>query len=348
VQIERTRIEGYEEVVYGEDPESGLKAFIAIHDTTLGPAIGGCRMWPYADRDAALSDVLRLARSMTYKAAIARLPLGGGKAVIIGDPHKDKTEALMEAFGDFVQGLEGRYITAEEVGIWPDDVETISRRTRYVTGRPRRGGDPTPLAAWGVYCGIRAAVRHKLELSSMAGLSVAVQGLGHVGHKLCRYLHDAGAELIVADKDPEVAAKVAAQFRAEIVAPDAIYSADADVFAPCAMGDVLTDETIPALSASIVAGSANNQLARRELGMELVKRGILYAPDYVISAGGLMKVAEEVVYPGDFDQERLQGRVEGIGLTLTRIFREADREGIDTTTVADRIAMDRLEMAKAA
>lgn len=348
MQIERKRVEGYEDVLYGEDPASGLRAFIAIHDTTLGPAIGGCRMWPYPDRDAALADVLRLSRNMTCKAAIARLPLGGGKAVIIGDPRRDKSEALMEAFGDFVQTLGGRYITAEEVGIWPEDVEVIARRTRHVTGRPRRGGDPTPLAAWGVYCGIRAAVRRKLGLSSMAGVSVAVQGLGHVGLKLCRYLHEGGARLIVADTDPKLAAEAAARFGAEVVDPDAIYAAEADVFAPCAMGDILDDRSITALRASIVAGSANNQLARRELGMELVKRGILYAPDYVIGAGGLMKVAEEVVTPGDFDQERLQGRVEGIGLTLTRIFREADREGVDTTTVADRIAMGRLEMAKAA
>jgi len=348
VQIETRQVDGYETVVHGSDPGSGLDAYIAVHDTTLGPALGGCRMWPYADADEALEDVLRLSRGMTFKAAVARLPLGGGKAVIVGDPRRDKSEALLEAFGSLVDHLGGRYVTGEDVGIGVEDVARIARRTRHAVGRAGQSGDPSPITAWGVFMGLSAAVRHKLRTSALSGLTVGVQGLGHVGYHLCRYLHRAGANLVVTDTDETAVARVVAQFGATPVDPEGIYGAECEVFAPCALGGAINADTLPRIKAVIVAGAANNQLAAPELGTELARRGILYAPDYVINSGGLINIAEEVVTPGDYDKERVMSRVEGIATTLARIFREADREGVATNVVADRIALGRLETARAA
>jgi leucine dehydrogenase len=247
--------DGHQEVVFGHESESGLNAIIAIHNTNRGPALGGCRMWPYASEAEALTDVLRLSRGMTYKSALADLPLGGGKAVIIGDPHTDKSEALFLAMGRFVDSLGGRYISAEDVGVSVEDVDIMARVTKHVAGTCTAGaGDPSPATAYGVLVGIRAAVAHKLGRNSLDGLRVAIQGVGHVGYYLCRQLAEAGAKLVVTDIDREAVRRVETEFHAQPVAPDEIYGVDGEVFAPCALGAVINDETIAQLKASIVAG----------------------------------------------------------------------------------------------
>ena len=346
-------VAGYEQVLVFTDPPSGLHAIIAIHDTTLGPALGGCRFWPYPDEDAALRDVLRLARGMTYKSAMAGLPLGGGKSVILGDPRKIKTPALMEAFGRCVAQLGGRYITAEDVGTTPEDMACIRKVTPYVAGLtgPGYSGDPSPATALGIFEGIRAAVRHRLGRDDLKGVHAAVQGLGAVGYKLCERLAAAGARLTVADVNADATARAAASFGAAIVAPGAIYDVAADLFAPCALGAVVNDATIGRLKVAIVAGSANNQLAEDRHGAELAARGILYAPDYVINAGGLINVAHEPLGRPDhpaYDREAAFAAVTRIGRTLAAIFERADREGLPTSQVADHIAEERLRSKRRA
>ena len=336
----------HEQVVFCHDSATGLKAIIAIHDTTLGPALGGCRMWNYASDDAALNDVLRLSRGMTYKSALAGLNWGGGKAVIIGDAKKDKSLALFEAFGRFVDSLGGRYITAEDVGISPADLEHARHTTRYVVGIAEGGsGDPSPATAWGVFHGIRAAVRHKLGKDDLAGITVAVQGLGHVGWHVAEHLHKAGAKLIVTDIDQARIAQAKADFGAEAVDVDRIYDAAADVFAPNALGAVINDETLTRLKAAVVAGSANNQLAEDRHGDALRERGILYAPDYVINAGGIINIA----YEGpNYDKSKAFDHCAGIFDTLSNLFERADREGVTTNVMADRLAEERLSGARVA
>jgi len=332
----------YEQLVFCHDKSTGLRAVIAIHDTTLGPSLGGCRMWPYASEEMAVVDALRLARGMTYKAAASGLNLGGGKSVIIGDPKRDKSEALFRSFGRYVETLGGRYIVAEDVGISPEEIEHIRVETSHVAGVDiTRGGsgDPSPLTALGVYEGIRACVEEARGSDVLEGVIVAVQGLGHVGYHLCRLLHEAGARLMVADLNAAAVEGAVAGFGAKAVEPDEILSAPCDVFAPCALGAVVNDETLPRFRCSIVAGSANNVLAEARHGEALAERGILYAPDYVINAGGLINVADELE---GYNRERATKRVVRIRDSVERIIAISKRDGVPTNVAADTLALERI------
>ena len=331
--------DGHEQVVFHAHPVSGLKVIIAVHSTVLGPALGGCRMWPYASDEEALSDALRLSRGMTYKNALAGLDWGGGKAVIIGDPGADKTEALLSAMGRFVDSLGGRYHTAEDVGTTVADMDVVRRETPYVHGVSDGAGNPSPSTAYGVITGIRAAVRQRLGADDLGGIRVAVQGLGNVGYGLCRYLWQAGAKLLVADVDQSRVRRAVEEFAAEPVAAERIHRVAAEVFAPCALGAVLNHRTIPELAAPIVAGSANNQLAKPEDGAALKARGILYAPDYAINAGGVIDIASE---GAGYDLDKVLCRVGHIYDTLSVIFERAQKEDAATDVIADRMAEERL------
>lgn len=334
---------GHEHLYRIEEPLTGLHAYIAIHDTTLGPAVGGTRMWPYASADEAITDALRLSHGMTYKAAMAGTPCGGGKAVIMGDSHADKSETLFRAFGKALDMLEGRFVTGEDVGVTVADVDAMRLETRHaVGGSEGGGGDPSPMTAYGVHTGIKVAVHHRLRRGGLAGIRIAVQGLGKVGLPLCERLHADGARLIVADIDTAAAECARERFAAEIVGVDDILRADADVFAPCALGQVLNDDTIPTLKAVVVAGSANNQLHENRHGRLLTDYGILYAPDYVINAGGLIAVADELA-PGGYDHARVSRMTGGIGDSLAQIFARADRDRAPTNQIADRIAQERID-----
>ncbi len=331
--------DNHQQVVFGCDPASGLRCIVAIHNTVRGPALGGCRMWNYDSDGEALADVLRLSRSMTYKSAVAGLPFGGGKAVIIGDPRTAKSEALLRAFGRFLNTLGGRYITAEDVGTTVNDMDIVRQETAYARGLPNGSGNPSPATAFGVFMAIRAAVEHRTGDDDLSGLGVAVQGLGNVGYRLCGYLAEAGARLIVADIRDQAVEQAVRDFDARAVSPEAIFEVEADVFSPCALGAVIDDDTIVRLHATIVAGGANNQLAEPRHGDELHRRGILYAPDYVANAGGVIDVASEG--PGYCEKKVLE-RVEGIGATLKRIFARAEREHLPPCVIADRIAEEHL------
>ncbi|MCL1076046.1 Leu/Phe/Val dehydrogenase [Shewanella dokdonensis] len=325
----------HEQVVFCRDEASGLKAIIAVHNTRLGAAFGGCRMWNYASDDEALTDVLRLARGMTYKNALAGLAMGGGKAVIIADPTQVADRAaLFRAFGRFVNQLGGSYYSAEDVGTSPADLKIASETTPFVAGLEGKSGDPSPFTALGTYLGIKAAVKHKLGRDSLKGLKIAVQGIGHVGYHLCRHLYADGAELVISDIHPQALAQVAKEFNAITVAPQEIYSQDVDVFAPCALGATLNDTTLPLLQASIIAGCANNQLAEPRHGEQLQQLGILYAPDYVINAGGIINVSFEAAY----DVNKATAKVEQIYQTLMTIFREAEAQNRPTAEIADEMA----------
>ncbi len=338
--------DAHEQVVFCHDPGSGLKAIIAIHNTRRGPSLGGCRMWPYASEDEALTDVLRLSRGMTFKSALADLPFGGGKSVIIGNSRRDKSEALFRALAGFVDSLGGRYIIAEDVGVTVADAEIMEKHTAYVAGTKAGGsGDPSPATAYGVYMGIKAAAAHRLKRESLQGIRVAVQGLGQVGSHLCRYLHGEGAKLSVTDIDQRSIERAQAEFGAEAVAPEAIYDTPAEIFAPCALGAVINDETLTRLKASIVAGSANNQLAEARHGAALAQRNILYAPDYVINAGGVINISHE---GANYRKDEAVKHVARIRDTLSEIFRRADSEGIPTSQAADALALDRLNRIPAA
>ncbi len=336
----------HEQLVFCKDPRSGLKAIIAIHNTHLGPALGGCRMYPYASEAEAVNDVLRLSRGMTYKSAVANLPLGGGKSVIIGDPRREKNERLMQAMGEAVERLGGRYIVAEDSGTSVADIQQMAKRTAHVSGIAEkqaadgstRSGDPSPMTAWGTFVGIRAAVREQLGQSDLEGIRVAIQGVGNVGTHLARHLHDAGAQLVVCDTSEDATRQAAKQFDAQVVDTDTIFDQPVDVFSPCALGAVINDRTLPRLHAKIVAGAANNQLATPAHGEALRQRGILYAPDYVINAGGVIDVCYERLGEG---QERIQREVDAIADTLAEIFEIARREQRPTHEVADRIAESR-------
>ncbi|MFQ5955799.1 MAG: Glu/Leu/Phe/Val dehydrogenase dimerization domain-containing protein [Kiloniellales bacterium] len=331
----------HEQVVFCNIPSSGLRAIIAIHNTARGPAVGGCRMWPYESEDDALKDVLRLSRGMTYKAAIAELPFGGGKSVIIGNPSTDKIERLFRALGVCVESLGGRYIVAEDVGTSPADMEWVRKQTRHVAGIAEGGsGDPSPATAHGVYHGIRAAVHHRLGRDSLDGIAVAVQGLGQVGSGLCRLLAADGVRLVVTDIDAEAVSPAVNGLGASAVEPEAIYGAQVDVFAPCALGAIINDETVPRLKAAIVAGSANNQLAEDRHGEALRRRRILYAPDYVINAGGIIDIAHEG--PG-YSKVEMFAQVARIHDTLMKIFARAEADGVPTNQAADRLAEQRFK-----
>ena len=339
---------GHESVSFFHDEESGLRSIIAIHSTALGPAAGGCRMWPYTSEDAALEDVLRLSRGMSFKNAMAGLPFGGGKSVILGDSQRDKSEPLLRAFGRCVERLGGRYVTAEDVGISEGDVEILARETRHVSGRRQRGGaaggNPAPKTAFGVFLGMRAAVELKLGRTSLEGLKVAVQGVGQVGYHLCKLLRNAGATLVVADVRAENAARAAQEFGARVVSADEVLFEAVDVIAPCALGAVLTHENVARLQAPVIAGAANNQLATDEVGTELLRRGILYAPDYVVNAGGIVSAGLE--YLGGHDEREVWSRVNGIYETTRLVLIQALREERPSNQVADELATHRIRAAR--
>lgn len=332
----------HEEIVVARDARAGLSAIIAVHDTTLGPACGGTRMFPYADDAAAITDVLRLSRAMSYKNAMAGLALGGGKAVILGDPASAKTPEMLRAYGARVERLAGRYVTAMDVGMGPADMQVIAGATRHVAGftqAGKTGGDSGPLTALGCFVGLKAAVAHRLRTDDLKGLRVAVQGLGAVGFELCRHLHQAGARLVVSDIYAPRVAAAEAEFGAKAVGVDALLRADVDVLAPCALGGVITDESIAHLKATVVAGGANNQLAAPRHGALLQDKGVLYAPDYVINAGGVIRVAGQIFGWPDAD---IEARVRRIGETLSAIFVRAEAERRPTSAVADFMARERI------
>jgi leucine dehydrogenase len=336
---------GYGEIHVRRDAASGLLAVVAIHDTRLGPALGGCRCIEYDREEDALRDALRLARGMTYKAALAGVPHGGGKSVIMRPRTAFDRSALFRAFGRFLDDLGGRYITAEDSGTGLSDMEVIRSVTKHVTGvDPRHGGsgDPSPFTALGVRRGIEACVRFALGKDTLAGVRVAVQGIGHVGYHLCRELNAQGASLVVADVDPLKAERAQREFGAEVVALDAIFAADCDVFAPCALGSALNDRTIPMLRCKIVAGAANNQLAEARHAEDLRHRGMVYAPDYAINAGGLINVAQEIV---GYDANHVRGRTMRIYDTILEILQRADRGETTTTRIADAMVEEKLEKA---
>ncbi len=339
--------DGHERVLFGHDPKSGLKAIIAIHNSNLGPALGGCRMWPYPSEAEALKDVLRLSRGMTYKSALANLPLGGGKAVIIGDPRHDKTPELLRAMGRFIESASGNYITAEDSGTSVPDLKLIAEETSYVAGimeKPctdghLRSGDPSPSTAYGVYRGLMSGVEYRLGRTDLAGLKVAIQGVGNVGFRLAQHLHQAGAELWVADIYSDMVQRCVNELGATAVASDEIYGLDVDVFAPCAMGGILNDDTISQLKAKVIAGAANNQLESPHHGAQLRDKGILYAPDYAINSGGIIDVGYEHI--GNFDPKAVNEHIESIHSTLMEIFSRADHEQQPTHAIADLVARER-------
>jgi len=334
----------HEQLVFWNDPDLGYRGIIAIHDTTMGPALGGTRYWNYKNDRAAVIDALRLSRGMTYKAAVTGLNLGGGKSVIWGDNRVADREMIFRAHGRAVDSLHGRYITAEDVGTSPDDMEYISMETEYVVGRLGRSGDPSPITAYGVYRGIKACAAIQCGDDSLAGRHVAVQGLGRVGYYVCQDLAGEGAKLTVTDIDQECVARVTEEFGATAVASDDIYAVDADILAPCAMGAVINDDTIDMLSVDIVAGAANNQLGRGSIhGPALHQRGILYASDYVINAGGLINVYGEL---NDWTADRSKWKAGEIYGTLLRIFERAKADGIPPHLAADKVAETRIQEAR--
>lgn len=335
----------HEQVVFCSDRDTGLKAIVAIHNTTLGPGLGGCRMWMYESEEHAIRDVLRLSRGMTYKSAAAGLNLGGAKAVIIGNPKTEKSEALFRAYGRFVQGLGGRYITAEDVGTTVRDMEWVRHETDYVTGISRAlggSGDPSPVTALGVYEGIKASVHWATGSESLDGKRIAVQGVGAVGYHLVKHLVRDGAKVFVCDIDTENLRRVTTEFQnVEVVAPDRIYDVDCDIFAPCALGAIINDDTINRLKCSIVAGCANNVLADEDKhSIALEKRGILYAPDYVVNAGGIINVANELE---GYNRERAVQQAAGIYDIISRVYKIAREENITTLKAANALAERRIQ-----
>lgn len=330
----------HEQVVFCYEPTANYRGIIAIHDTTLGPALGGTRFWNYRNDMEALIDVLRLSRGMTYKAAVSGLNLGGGKSVIIGDPKLVRREMLFRAHGRFVESLKGRYITAEDVGTSVEDMDYVHMETEFVTGIAGRSGDPSPVTAYGVYRGMKACAAERFGDDGLGNLTVAIQGLGHVGYHLCEYLTEEGARLIVTDIDEEKVKKAQERFGAQAVAPEEIYGVEAEIFAPSALGAVVNDETLPRFKFAIIAGGANNQLAEERHGDELTRRGILYAPDYVINAGGLINVYGEL---NDWSADRSQRKAGEIYETLDQLFDLAKEQGLPTYQAADRLAERRIE-----
>jgi leucine dehydrogenase len=326
----------HEQVVFCSDDESGLKAIIAVHNTKLGPAVGGCRLWDYVSDEEALIDALRLSKGMTYKNAMAGLKMGGGKSVIIGDAKSIKSEALFKAFGEALNRLNGRYLSAEDVNITTDDIAIANTVTPFVTGTEDKSGNPAPFTALGTFLGIKASVKHKFNRDDLTGLKVAVQGLGSVGYGLCEHLHKAGAELYVTDINHIALNKAASELNATVVSLDDIYDQDVDIYAPCALGASINDETIKRLKAKIVAGCANNQLAEPRHDQALVDNGILYAPDYVINAGGIINISFEENY----SVESATKKVEEIYSTLLDVFTKADEQNKPTGIIADEMARE--------
>ncbi len=334
--------DGYEQVVFCSDDQSGLRAIVAIHSTALGPALGGTRFYPYDTEEEALIDVLRLAKGMTYKAAAAGLDLGGGKAVILGDPKRDKSERLFRAYGRFIDSLGGRYVTAEDVGTGREDMDILRRETRWVTGVSKRlggSGDPSPVTAYGVFQGLRACAEEALQTASLEGISIVVSGVGKVGYHLVGHLAEAGAKVTVADVDVDAVGRAVNNYGVDTVEPEKAHAVECDIFAPCALGGIIRDDTLPELKCRVVAGAANNQLDRPEHGDALHELGILYAPDYVINAGGLINVSDEL---RGYDRDRAMQRVEQVYRVLREIFLVAHTKGMTPAKAADWYAEDRI------
>lgn len=332
----------HEQVVFACDDSVGLKAIFAIHNTKRGPALGGCRMWPYESEAAALTDVLRLSKGMTYKAVMAGLELGGGKVVMIGDPKRDKTPALLQAMGQAVDRLQGRFIIAEDVGTTVADTAEFRKSTKHVVGLPEDlggSGDPSPTTARGCLLGIEACAQYVWKQRNLSGMRIAIQGLGNVGWNLARFMREAGAEIVVSDINRDATNRAEEELGAEVVLPEDIYGVEADIFAPCAMGAILNDETIPRLKAKVVGGAANNQLLGLEHAGSLRDRGILYAPDYVINAAGMIRVTSE---KDGFEQSWVDGKVSEIANTLLEVFEEADKRDVSTEAASRIIAEQRL------
>ncbi|NDW20732.1 Glu/Leu/Phe/Val dehydrogenase [Alteromonas hispanica] len=344
--FDHSEFDNHEHVAFYHDEKAGLSAIIAIHNTNLGPALGGCRMWPYVNSSEALTDVLRLSKGMTYKAALANLELGGGKSVIIGDPRKAKTPEMMRAMGKFVDSLGGKYFTAEDSGIAVTDLQIMAEESDYIAGVSAKyhyageeaNGNPAPSTAYGVFVGLKASVEFGLK-RSLDGVSVAIQGMGHVGYRLAKHLYEEGAKLYVADIFPEGLEKAEKELGATVVAPEDILSLDVDVLAPCALGAAINDQTLPDIKAKVIAGAANNQLAREEMGELLSQRGILYAPDYVINAGGVIDIFHQRMESSS--NEALRAHIEQIGDTLKEIYVRAKKENTATNRIANVIAEER-------
>lgn len=337
----------HQQIVFCNDQETGLKAIIAIHNTHRGPALGGCRMWNYANDDEALTDVLRLSKGMTYKSALANLALGGGKSVIIGDPRQNKSKELLAAMGRFLEQTGNQYIAAEDSGTSVPDLKIMGQYTANVAGvtdhpgidgQPSNG-DPSPATAYGTFIGLKAAVKHRLNITDIRGLKVAIQGIGNVGYRLAEYLRKEGAELLVSDINPELVEKAVNELGAKAIPLDQILLQEVDVVSPCALGASLNDETIPLIKAKVIAGAANNQLARPVHDRELHERGILYAPDYAINAGGIIDISYE---RSGYDAEKAKAHIEGIGDTLNEIFNRSAKENRPTGEIADELAVERL------
>ncbi|MGH2784432.1 MAG: Leu/Phe/Val dehydrogenase [Actinomycetota bacterium] len=333
----------YETVSYAHDPESGLRCIIAIYSTALGPALGGTRFYPFPSEEAALHDVLRLARAMAFKASAAGLDLGGGKAVVMGDPRTDKTPELLKAYGRAVERLGGAYVTTADVGTTSADMDVIATTTRFVTGTSSRSGDPSRVTAYGVWHGMKAVAEELWGDPSLAGKHVAVQGLGKVGSGVVRHLASEGAQLTIADVDADRVRDLAKEVAAEVVAADEILGVPCEILAPCALGAVVNDATLPVLKTRAIAGAANNQLERPEHGDALTEVGILYAPDYVINAGGLINVEDEL---HGYDERRALAKAAAIGERLRNVFARSRADGISTAAAADRIAGDRIRAGR--
>ncbi len=334
----------HEQVLFCQDRATGLKAIIAVHNTVLGPALGGTRMWSYAKEEDALTDVLRLSRGMTYKNSISGLNLGGGKAVIIGNSHTDKNEALFRRFGQFVDSLSGKYITAEDVGISPQDMTWVNKETNYVAGLPGKSGDPSPVTAYGVYVGMKACAKAQFGNDSLSGLKVSVQGAGHVGQYLIKHLTDEGAEVFVTDIHEPSLKEVSTKYGANIVGLDEIYDLDVDVYAPCALGATVNDETLERLKCSIIAGAANNQLMKESIhGKAVMDRGIIYAPDYMINAGGVINCFAEV---DERSSEWAMEKAAQIYDTTLEIVNGSKATNTPTYAIANKMAEDRIKQAK--
>jgi leucine dehydrogenase len=336
---------GHEQVVFCNDKATGLKAIIGIHNTVLGPALGGTRLWNYASEREALKDVLRLSRGMTFKAAISGLNLGGGKAVIIGESDRIKNEALLRRFGKFIDSLNGKYVTAEDVNMSPEDMEYIAMETRHVSGLSEHiggGGDPSPVTAYGVYVGMKAAAKKAFGHDGLQGRRIALQGTGHVGVHLLKLLAKENARLYVSDISEKRASRAAQEYGADSVGSEDIYDLDMDIYAPCALGATINDDTLSRLKCAVIAGAANNQLADEERhGKVLMQRGIVYAPDFLINAGGLINVG--IDYLGGWSKDRVYRKTEKIYQTTLDILQEAEQEQIDSQTAAIRMASRRIE-----
>ncbi len=339
----------FEQIVFCSDPRVGLKAIIAVHSTVLGPAVGGCRMWNYANEEEALTDVLRLSKGMTYKASISGLEWGGGKSVIIGDPKTMKTPAFLERFAEMVNNLGGTYVTAKDVGIGGEDLKLMKSKTKHVLGiegLPGSSGDPSPATAWGVYHGMKAAAQAAFGSPSLKGLKIVTQGLGSVAYYLVGHLVEEGAKVIGTDVDQAVVDRAVKKYGIETIRPDAVFDTACDIFSPNALGAIINSDSLSRLKTKVVAGAANNQLATPEDGVELMKRGIVYAPDYAINAGGLINIYYEGHETGGYDQKKAFAHCERIGNTVSQILERSKAENLPSFLIADKMAEERVEKAR--